>query len=97
MNDAAKYPDLPETWVVCNCSVCGCLLSGRSMRPYALDSKGRTKPGVPPVVSGTVGGRPACSGCREPREARSGRARAGGRETPGGWDELFRAAEGGGQ
>lgn len=94
MNDAAKYPDLPETWVVCNCSVCGCLLSGRSMRPYALDSKGRLKRGVPPVVSGTVSGRPACHGCREPREAKRSGQRAG-RETPRGWDDLFSAAEGG--
>lgn len=95
MQDEDKYPDLPETWVVCNCCECGCLLSARSMRPFAIDSKGRLKPGIPPVVSGTVAGRPACAGCREPREAKAWRNR--GRDTASGWDDLMKAAEGGGE
>lgn len=88
-----QYPDLPDDWICCNCCECGCLLSGRVMRPKALDAKGRLRKGVPPVVAGSVGGRPACAGCREPREQKAWRDR--GRETPRGWDDLFRALEGG--
>ena len=91
----SDYPDLPDDWLVVNCCVCGCLLSGRSMLPYALNTKGRLLKGIPPVVSGEVGGRPACRGCREPRPARPARRTASVSDAPPVWDSVMRGAEGG--
>ncbi len=91
-----EFGDLPADWVVCNCSVCGALLSGRTMRPLLVGRTGSVPMKCPPVVAGSVAGRPVCAGCKEPRpeprEARSAIAD----DTDPGWENVVRALEGDG-
>ena len=90
--DKDEFAGLPLDWVVCNCSHCGCLLSGYSMHAYALDYLGRMPPGRPPLATHRIKGRPVCSGCYSPRKpARS--APATRDDAPPSWDNAVRALE----
>lgn len=93
MSEANEFGDLPADWVVCNCSICGALLSGRTMRPLVVGEGGFVNPKYPPVVAGTVAGRPVCRGCKEPKGAPKAARPAVGDDTGAAWDDVVRAAE----
>jgi hypothetical protein len=89
-----EFAGLPLDWVVCNCSHCGCLLSGRSMRDYALNLRTGLMPkGRPPLATHSINGRPVCSGCYSPNPAPKASRRAPREEAPPSWDDAVRALE----
>jgi hypothetical protein len=90
--DKDEFAGLPPDWVVCNCSHCGCLLSGRSMRPGMIDVCGFLLAKYPPLVAGDIKGRPLCAGCHSPRKPKRSKP-ATRDDAPPSWDDAVRALE----